>query len=236
MISEKKAKKYCNGDISKIENYDKAFADKDETWDFHHRAEMLPCGNFSRDTLKKYDLYYNRPSEELILLTHSEHTRLHITPHITHNYSRIEFESAPKTKEEVLAILKPLKLSKKCFMQKLARIGAMCSLYNCFQDLTVLNISQTSPHLLKVFKFTPLIHKTIKQSIQIGLLKCVDNSFSKKRHICKKYLWNIEVKRIVLDLVQEYEINSYNGFNLNELTKFSEEINFYKNRSNSRKL
>ena len=127
-------------------------------------------------------------------------------------YSRMEFESAPKTKEEVLAILKPHKLPMKNFMQKLARIGAMCSLYNCFRDLTVLNISQTSPHLLKVFKSQPLIHKTIKQSIQIGLLKCVDNHFSEKKHICKKYLWNIEVKRIVLDLVQEYGINLHNEF------------------------
>ena len=33
-------------------------------------------------------------------------------------YSRIEFESAPKTKEEVLAILKPRKLPMKNFMQK----------------------------------------------------------------------------------------------------------------------
>lgn len=229
MIS-KKAKKYCY-DYTKIENYDKAISDKDETWDCHHRSEILPCGNFSRDTLKKYGLYYNRQAEELIFLTHSEHTKLHIT----HNYSRIEFDSqkysrmefdsAPQTKEDVLAILKPQRLSKSSFIQKLARIGAMCSLYNCFRDLTVLNISQTSPHLLKVFKSQPLIHKTIKQSIQIGLLKCVDNHFSEKRHICKKYLWNIDVKRIVLDLVQEYGINLHNEFNLNELNKFSERNN-----------
>lgn len=76
MISEK-VKKYCNCDISKIENYDKAVVDKDETWHCHHRAEILSCGNFSVETLKKYCLYYNRNPEELIFLTESEHHRLH---------------------------------------------------------------------------------------------------------------------------------------------------------------
>ena len=136
-------------------------------------------------------------------------------------YSRLEFQSAPQTKNEVLAILKPQKLPMNNFMQKLARIGAMCSLYNCFRDLTVLNISQTSPHLLKVFKSQPLIHKTIQQAIQVGLLKCVDNSFSKKKHICKKYLFNIEVKRLVLDLVQDYGINKFNSTVIKNATTVS---------------
>ena len=77
MISEETVKKYCNEDISKIENYDKAVADKDETWHCHHRSEILPCGNFSMETLKKYVLYYNRNPEELIFLKESEHLKLH---------------------------------------------------------------------------------------------------------------------------------------------------------------
>lgn len=166
--------------------------------------ELLRCYNVGKTKINKVPTSESNESLKLSYLSEEFDSP---------KYSRMEFESAPQTKEEVLAILKPLKLSKKCFMQKLARIGAMCSLYNCFRDLTVLNISQTSPHLLKVFKSTQLIHKTIKQSIQIGLLKCVDNHFSKKKHICKKYLWNIEVKRIVLDLVQEYGINLHNKFN-----------------------
>ena len=79
MISEEAVKKYCDGDISKIENYDEAISDKDETWDCHHRFEISPNGNFSVDTLKKYCLYYNRPAEELIFLKHSEHISLHTT-------------------------------------------------------------------------------------------------------------------------------------------------------------
>lgn len=166
--------------------------------------ELLRCYNVGKTKINKVPTSESNESSKLSYLSEEFESP---------KYSRMEFKSAPQTKEEVLAILKPLKLSKKCFMQKLARIGAMCSLYNCFRDLTVLNISQTSPHLLKMFKSTQLIHKTIKQSIQIGLLKCVDNHFSEKKHICKKYLWNIEVKRIVLDLVQEYGINLHNEFN-----------------------
>ena len=77
MISEKYAKKFCCEDPSLIENYDKAIADTTQTWDCHHRGEILPCGRFSRDDLKKFGLYYNRPASELIFLTHSEHRQLH---------------------------------------------------------------------------------------------------------------------------------------------------------------
>lgn len=77
MISENNVKMFCNGDISRIENYDKAVADTTQTWDCHHRGEIIPCGNFSRDVLKKYCLYYHRQPEELVFLTHKEHQRLH---------------------------------------------------------------------------------------------------------------------------------------------------------------
>lgn len=77
MICERAARAFCSEDPALIENYSAAAADKDEIWDIHHRAEILPCGNYSRAVLKKYQLYYNRPAAELIFLTHSEHTRLH---------------------------------------------------------------------------------------------------------------------------------------------------------------
>lgn len=76
MIS-KKSKKYCCEDISLIENYDKAITDKTQTWHCHHRAEILPCGSFSPECLKKFGLYYNRPAIELIFLTKSVHSRVH---------------------------------------------------------------------------------------------------------------------------------------------------------------
>ena len=72
MIS-KCAKTYCNEDISRIENYDKAVADKEQIWDCHHRREL----ETPRKELIKIGEYYKRPAEELIFLTKAEHTILH---------------------------------------------------------------------------------------------------------------------------------------------------------------
>ena len=77
MINEYCVKAYCSEDISLIENYDLAIADTTQTWEIHHRGEILPCGRFSVDDLKKFGLYFNRPASELIFLTKAEHTRLH---------------------------------------------------------------------------------------------------------------------------------------------------------------
>ena len=76
MVNLELAKKYCCEDISKIENYEQAAASP-ETWDCHHRAEILPCGNFSSEDLKFFDLYYSRLASELVFLTKSDHHRLH---------------------------------------------------------------------------------------------------------------------------------------------------------------
>lgn len=82
MINEKMAKSYCNEDISKIENYEIAIADKTHRWDCHHRDEIkvLPSGIKvirSMDELKENNRYYNCPANELIFLTSSEHSSLH---------------------------------------------------------------------------------------------------------------------------------------------------------------
>ena len=73
MINEKRAKSYCKEDISLIENYDKAIADKRWVWHCHHRRETI----FSKSDLIEIGEYYNRPACELIFLTKSEHMRLH---------------------------------------------------------------------------------------------------------------------------------------------------------------
>ena len=77
MINEYCAKKFCCEDLSLIENYELAVNDNTQMWEIHHRGEVLPCGRFSRDDLKKFGLYYKRPAAELILLTKAEHNRLH---------------------------------------------------------------------------------------------------------------------------------------------------------------
>lgn len=77
MISIERVSKYCNDDISLIENYDKAINDHTQIWHCHHRGEILPCGRYSYKTLMKYGLYYHLPASELIFLTKSEHHSLH---------------------------------------------------------------------------------------------------------------------------------------------------------------
>ena len=77
MICEYYAKKFCSEDLSLIENYDMAIADTTQTWHCHHRGEVLPCGRFSPNDLKKFGLYFNRPAAELIFLTPFAHRQLH---------------------------------------------------------------------------------------------------------------------------------------------------------------
>ena len=73
MINFGCAKSYCREDISLIENYYKAISDTEQTWDCHHRREL----ETSRKELLELGEYFNRPANELIFLTHSEHRSLH---------------------------------------------------------------------------------------------------------------------------------------------------------------
>lgn len=69
--------RYCSEPLENIENYDNAAADTEHLWECHHRAEILPCGSYSREDLKKVGLYWERPASELIFLRHDEHRTLH---------------------------------------------------------------------------------------------------------------------------------------------------------------
>lgn len=83
MISIAGIKVYCNGDITKIENYELAVADNTQTWVCHHRLETHNSDDAKRlvhiqkKELIELDMYYNRPPEELIFLTSDEHSKLH---------------------------------------------------------------------------------------------------------------------------------------------------------------
>lgn len=77
MISEFSANAFCCEDISKIENYEQAVTDQTQTWVCHHKAEVLPCGNFTVDALIKFKLYWHRPANELVFMRRNEHLRLH---------------------------------------------------------------------------------------------------------------------------------------------------------------
>ena len=73
---------YCK-DYENIENYQKALADNFIGWDCHHRLETHTSDgerrlvDITRDELNALDMYYNRPSSELIFLKNSEHRFLH---------------------------------------------------------------------------------------------------------------------------------------------------------------
>lgn len=77
MISETHAMRFCSEPISKIENYQDAVNDREHMWHCHHRAEVLPCGIYSREALKRAGMYWHRPASELIFLTDNEHKSLH---------------------------------------------------------------------------------------------------------------------------------------------------------------
>lgn len=77
MISVRMAKKFCCEDISLIENYDIAVADKTQIWLCHHRNGV------NRD-LKSEGIYLKRPASELIFMTREEHSSLH---HKNYKYS-----------------------------------------------------------------------------------------------------------------------------------------------------
>ena len=80
MICEGTVKKFCK-DFTKIENYEKAIADKAQTWHCHHRIELIATGavvDSTKQDLIDWGIYYNRPANELIFLTQAEHTALHM--------------------------------------------------------------------------------------------------------------------------------------------------------------
>lgn len=103
---------YCCEDVSKIENYEQA-KNSLSLWDCHHRAEILPCGKFSREDLKKFGLYYNRPACELILLSKVEHSKLHSKDYQLENNPHFGCHHSENTKQKIREKRLGMKLPKK---------------------------------------------------------------------------------------------------------------------------
>ena len=112
MINEKKVKRYCSEDLRWIENYDKAISDVAQTWDCHHRGEILPCGRFKSEVLKRFGLYYNRPALELIFLPKSEHLKLHSKDYQRENNPHFGHSHTEETKDILRKKRLGMKLSK----------------------------------------------------------------------------------------------------------------------------
>ena len=96
MINEKLAKRYCKEELTKIKNYDKAIADTTQVWHCHHMTETW--WNCTAKELIENECYYNRKACELIFLTNSEHTRLHMKGKTVTNETRRKMSEAKKGK------------------------------------------------------------------------------------------------------------------------------------------
>lgn len=82
ILRKKSAKLICRDDISLVENYDKAIADKTQKWVLHHRDEIrvLPSGMIAKRSkieLMENGRYYHCPANELIFMTPAGHLSLH---------------------------------------------------------------------------------------------------------------------------------------------------------------
>lgn len=75
MIDHYRANKYCRDDISLIENYQFAIADKTQTWHCHHRREIDEHKSIKQ--LIEEDKYYCVPASDLIFLTEFDHKHIH---------------------------------------------------------------------------------------------------------------------------------------------------------------
>ena len=75
MINEIQAKKYCSDDISKIENYDKAIADKTQTWDCHQKSEAKKGRTLSEEHRRKISEALKGENHPMYGKHHTEETR-----------------------------------------------------------------------------------------------------------------------------------------------------------------
>ena len=91
---------YLDGDESLIENYDKALADTTQTWVCHHRRELEPT-RMTVEDLKEQGLYWNRPPEELIFLTQSDHAKLHYTGENNPMYNKSSWEKCTEEERKI---------------------------------------------------------------------------------------------------------------------------------------
>ena len=124
LLKQKYLSSYCKDDITIIENYEKAIADRFNGWDCHHRLETHNSDGERRlvditmEELVALGMYYNRPASELIFLTASEHMELHHKGKLHTEEHKRKLSEAHKghriseeTKRKISATLKGKRLS-----------------------------------------------------------------------------------------------------------------------------
>ena len=95
---------YCS-DVENVENFEKAKADNFKGWHCHHRLETHTSDgerrlvDISAAELQALGMYYNRPAEELIFLTRSEHSSLYKPSEETKKKISETLKGQPKSEE-----------------------------------------------------------------------------------------------------------------------------------------
>jgi hypothetical protein len=180
---EYNVKQYCCEDISLIENYAEAVADTTQVWACHHRDEIrvLPSGMVairSQKELQENGRYFNCPANELIFLTRSEHSRLHIqymsyevTPEII--AKRAAANKGRKRTEEQKQRMSQAKLDKKLK-------------YTTEQKH---NLSESHNKLSKGFYKAFLDHFGLKSTMENRRLYSTEYQFFRKNGKCR---WEVE--------------------------------------------
>lgn len=99
------ARSYCS-ELERVENFERAKLDKFKGWHCHHRLETHNSDGQEREVfitseeLRALDMYYNRPPEELIFMTGSEHISLHCSgEHNAHYCKHLSDEHKRKAVE-----------------------------------------------------------------------------------------------------------------------------------------
>ena len=93
---------YLDGDETLIENYAEALADTTQTWVCHHRRELEPTRMTAEDLIDQ-GLYWNRPPEELIFLTNSDHMKLHSAGKNNPMYNKSSWEKCTEEERKIRA-------------------------------------------------------------------------------------------------------------------------------------
>lgn len=144
MINEKQVKRYCCEKISLIENYDKANRDLLEVWHIHHRKED---DGYSMKELIDFGLYYDRPANELIFLTKSEHLSLH-------GKGRYHSEESKRKISEAMKGNQNADFFKKQVIQLDKTTGEIIKIWSCAREVEiVLGIAHNSISLCCTGKY-----------------------------------------------------------------------------------
>ena len=95
-----------------IENRDRAVNDQSQMWCCHHRLETHTSEgerrlvDISKEELIALNMYYDRPPEELIFLTKSEHMSLHTKGKSTWNKGKKGKRHSEETKRKMSEALR----------------------------------------------------------------------------------------------------------------------------------